>query len=1454
MPEYNPFEARRKGGGGGAGGGEYNPFQARRGGDDEDKLGWGSLPGTLLHQTEQTFTSLPAIATLFATDQPAFWKGLATGTFDVWKKSLPLGVATAAAIAERPDISRHFLGQYKQNYLEDPLGQTLYVLPLGRAFAGRAGALHLAEEEAARGREVRPGVRSIVGPDAPGRPLTIGELGRAGVLGWKPKGPREEIGARIGTDIPGVGIAGTAIRTRTLPRSYWRAEQAKIVDSLQKMTSPNTPFIGEHRRAARALRRSTRVPYLGLMSLPAYYDFENKWRSMTKPEKVASRMTNLFPQPDDLETYVEQLKLLGDPGADLTIKVLEDPRYRKLYDDPTQKMKEFNGLGHQLDVARQRILIDSGAATPDENGLVPEFVASPYRHTRIIRGAKVLSNSLAYKYIRKTDSDLRRIENLKGNVIDDAAAFGTSDMKKITEMSRKAHKQMVREWDYRGRLLNEFDDPFTHTGTLLDNLSRETDEAHDAVGPLRDKLDAALRGELETDDLGQLGMLPEGPSPVGERAITEAVMKKHRQDEEGELARLEDMQTRAINRELTPNEMRDELELEVIRVDQRKLAEARTERARIEQRLADPRKYNLNQAEITRITRRKRELDRKIAGLDPEEARFAEADARAELARIERQRSQRHQLKLTPKELTSMDRRIDTLRAEILRLSPEEREKEITNLRIDIDRMQQRIANPNKWRLTAENVKDLRRRVSTLERRIVDLGRPQRELIGRYTQAERKLAEMVREQRDRVNELGDLPDIPDALGKKKDAIIRSYTSRYRRALRTYERRLAAEHGVRESLARSAELAAKASGKQARKVVHEWKIKYIQGQRVRMKDLLDQQRDLIALRDEIEQSRGQLVGGGDPQLLRAEFERAGRMVPFYTPDIMMDEQAPKRFQQAQGSIAPYRPRGDIYEGRGILLRRGLLNIGEEALGPAYFRAAKHALNVTMHEQAMQMATTIPREAGLPRGYEFLRRTTGETIGPIERGKGSHMQAVEQEFARSKDMTTTEVDAPDIDWDNGRTRKIVPTSFANEFRAEGRRANNFMYNVFEKPMDIWRTLLLHLRVPWLVNNILGNTFLYTVRFAGVGGLSELVRMYAQDGRTKGLIPVMREFAAKHLSDADMREVFPQQYRGTFLETTASGELPAAVPTRVRDWVDEHENARRVLRGAQSIPTFLPHLDKRYERRLRRLATNRVLRGSDEVRDAYKTLREQGQSPTFREAVDKAIAGDEKFSDYVMTEVNQALGDFLSLSRHERGLIRRLIPFYAWMREITRITSRLVVDHPARVLMLQQLAEVASEIQPDEIPSYMRGAILTEKAGWVGKLLDSPLVDRVSPGLTRALALHGASPYGTVTDVARGLGGLFGGNKYERREFAGNFSPLINAALSAYSRPEGEPSRGLLADYGQELIGSVPQWQLVQPYPSYLYPDRSRTDLLLKILLGDPRVRYDPDEAAYQKEVGR
>ena len=269
-------------------------------GAEPDKLDKGDFLPNLVGGLVRSFTSLPAVAVHAVTTPPERQAlEVLQGMYEIGKGYYNIPRAYGNLVVGDRDDYRKFREQFEQRFYEDPLTYSLVGLVAGRGIGARAGAVN-----ALRRGETGHLIGRIPESDLrePTRTFTPRAVSRAALLGWDPKVPegmqRNVISVQLGRDIPGVGIKGTELVTRTLPRQHYRAQRAILVDRALKRLPAHWWLVGESSRAARALRKSTRPPYLALVSLPAFADADKAFRDMDKNEQTAAGLLNALPDPE----------------------------------------------------------------------------------------------------------------------------------------------------------------------------------------------------------------------------------------------------------------------------------------------------------------------------------------------------------------------------------------------------------------------------------------------------------------------------------------------------------------------------------------------------------------------------------------------------------------------------------------------------------------------------------------------------------------------------------------------------------------------------------------------------------------------------------------------------------------------------------------------------------------------------------------------------------------------------------------------------------------------------------------------------------------------------------------------------------------------------------------------------------------------------------------------------
>jgi hypothetical protein len=597
----------------------------------------------------------------------------------------------------------------------------------------------------------------------------------------------------------------------------------------------------------------------------------------------------------------------------------------------------------------------------------------------------------------------------------------------------------------------------------------------------------------------------------------------------------------------------------------------------------------------------------------------------------------------------------------------------------------------------------------------------------------------------------------------------------------------------------------------------------------------------------------LVGGKSIDELREQFKQEGRPEPFYAPDKMVQESAPS-FARTGGGVGVPKAPGTLKQNRGVLAKTGQLALDPDSLGPEFLRQVKFEHFSDIHDELIGGARRIPAGAGLPQGYQYLRRSTRERISHTEKNVGEFRRDLEElipdpedvgESVLSEGFVTRHVD--DAATDEQGFRLAIPESVARRAAGEFTKANRAIKYVLDKPTVVWRAIVLGYRPGFLVNNVVGNNLLYAIRQAGAEGMVSYLHAVQTAKGPAAVGRLLRDPKTRNKIDQDfMAQYFPEQVQGTFGQTQRA----------------RFQNPRLERASRAAGTGIIPATQAVSEGMLRRAAVEAELRRSPEVRSAYRELRKKGpEKASFREASEKALAENEPLRDFVSQRVNDTLGDYLSLSAAERGAIRSLAPFYAWYRAIAKITVKLPRDMPARTAVFARLGQIGSEDTKrilGELPSYLRGAI--------------PIGSSDGDAQT-ILRTQGLNPFVTPIKTAEGLSIALPSSirsSRAKRELLGMLNvyiveaaySLATGALPPWLREQAElyesrdlplGDQGFIVNVGQRVGSETPPARLARgSRPSKLYPERDRGDDLVNFL-GLPTGRLSKREARKRARRG-
>lgn len=573
-------------------------------------------------------------------------------------------------------------------------------------------------------------------------------------------------------------------------------------------------------------------------------------------------------------------------------------------------------------------------------------------------------------------------------------------------------------------------------------------------------------------------------------------------------------------------------------------------------------------------------------------------------------------------------------------------------------------------------------------------------------------------------------------------------------------------------------------------------------------------------------------------------------PIYLPDAM---------------VAKIRSSGWQTEvNKGLLALAGKVALGENVLGAKFISDVRTQTTVSMQRALEKAATSVPKVTTgqqLPKGYVFLKNVGHETL---------HHDAFKQALQDKLDDALDDVKQPTGDeWANAHvttnsaeaaTTKtgellIVPERLVKQMKGEWRNAGKFWSAWLEKPMLLWRMLVLGWRPAFLVNNLVGNHFLYALAFAGPTG----IRMWLdQMRRRKGEEWVRGALGNAYNESPTVAHMFMEEF---FPEHTELGTFAqAAIP--------ELDELRLKVRGktvGKASKAWLkkigfgimPITQAASEGFLRRAAIETLIRKDPLVRKMYKRMPKDTRE--WHVAAMKAFEQDPGLQAAISKQLMDAMGDYFSMGPVERHHIRTLLPFYSWYKAITTIALRLPLDHPLKTELLFWTGMIGIEQVREGhgmLPSWMLGLVdLTPE-----QVEGIPFMDAI-PGREAIIGTAGINPMQTLVDLGEATAGLLGAQGRGTDEFLSVSNPFLAAIAetatgqNVLSGAQSDNKLGGLPGVLESVIRDLPQVR-VATAPGEAEKDTLYDNTWQRLLwnyLGIPVRQYNPETAKKIAERG-
>jgi hypothetical protein len=443
---------------------------------------------------------------------------------------------------------------------------------------------------------------------------------------------------------------------------------------------------------------------------------------------------------------------------------------------------------------------------------------------------------------------------------------------------------------------------------------------------------------------------------------------------------------------------------------------------------------------------------------------------------------------------------------------------------------------------------------------------------------------------------------------------------------------------------------------------------------------------------------------------------------------------------------------------------------DALTPRYMKTIRWASYVDRHKDLTAAGIHLDPQnlpADWQKKYDLVRQHLGERMGYTTATASEFRARIAEHFDASDEIELTKGPTQENELTTLNPKEAmtvdgfviaVPKAYARKIVGEYTKERWALKWLWDKPTDVWRAVVLNLRVGWLVNNIVGNSFLYLLKNAGPQGIAAYARALKRSER------------GEIFTEDQMMDLFPEQWHGTFGTT----QMPSGV-------------AGRITTSNLNPVHWLRRGDIYTERSARLAYLSRQAAKSPEVKAAVKRMQLQGKR--WNEVAEDVIKGDPKLAERISDEVNAGLGDYFSMSTFERNAVRRVAPFYAWYKAITKITLALPLDYPGRTMILAKLGQIGAEVDVDD-PPWLRGGINL-------------------PG-GRVLGTQAMNPLTTPVTIGRALGGE---DWLSGQQRLGLLHPVFSTLINAQQRRSG----GFIENIGREgaeMIRNLPPGRVFFP----------------------------------------
>lgn len=445
---------------------------------------------------------------------------------------------------------------------------------------------------------------------------------------------------------------------------------------------------------------------------------------------------------------------------------------------------------------------------------------------------------------------------------------------------------------------------------------------------------------------------------------------------------------------------------------------------------------------------------------------------------------------------------------------------------------------------------------------------------------------------------------------------------------------------------------------------------------------------------------------------------------------------------------------------------------------------------------QAGSKFASDAEVPKGWQVLSRdgTLQAQLTEIERWLNEDGVVL---FGKDQPLLETQQVVSEFRAKVSDGIFAAPKPVAQELLAEFKSGHEFLRK-YDKATGFWRTATLALRPTWVTANLISQLTLLSWTHGMIkGGAAyiQAVRM-GTDGS------LLRKTAPDTESAGMIRDALQERGR-------AHGESLVSVAARKamgQKGAAARYGIAKAWGGTERIMQFNAWLTDDLPRRGAFLA---------EIKPHVRRIQnETGMS--FEDAALKWLE-DPRVVDDLAVKVANDLIDFRSLTQFEKAWLRRLMPFWSWIRGATGRHWRMAMDEPWKMWSKVNRAEWAieeSEEQFGDLPDFLVGMLPLGESG------------KDQQRIIQSLPLIPSSTFGDVAGMLKSL--TIGDVQVGGSNPMSTANPYLKSLIEAFTNRDlfyGTPldygagegggviPPGYLGRFGERVVSSFPQQRTIE-----------------------------------------